>query len=458
MSVAIAPMASRARLDHHVISRAHRTARVRSHYLSPPSPVIPRGALPAAKGPRKGRRFPAPPMPATRRAADPSADACVWTDTEETCAVKSKALNTEQCGVPDDAGLNWNLLSESQCDLTTIVKFRRNHEWREYQSSRRWFQQLTTINGSVVARRVTFPALVITAWAVAVSIAANTVTAPWLWNSVSSASQFVGVVGGAVSLLLVFRTNAAFGRFCAAADSFAEVLSATRNLSRKMAVWAPVSHRVENARLCAAIPWAVKHRGQGIHGTEDASEELESVLTPAQLKKLDLMGNVPAQLMTEITRGLDRMNEHKVELIYQLLMDNDLTALHNYAAKTDRLAQTPTPVSYTRHISRSLMLWLLTMPVCSVGAGCPWWITGLGTALVSWLLLGIDDLGMQLEQPYTVMALKQFCEDVQDEVVPETGDSDWTPRIGAPREDVVASAFLNSELTSTFSDMALVNM
>ena len=32
---------------------------------------------------------------------------------------------------------------------------------------------------------------------------------------------------------------------------------------------------------------------------------------------------------------------------------------------------------------------------------------------VSWLLLGIDDLGMQLEQPYTVMALKQFCEDVQ---------------------------------------------
>jgi hypothetical protein len=111
---------------------------------------------------------------------------------------------------------------------------------------------------------------------------------------------------------------------------------------------------------------------------------------------------------------------------------------------------------------------------------------------VSWLLLGIDDLGMQLEQPYTVMALKQFCEDVQvslsiqhvlkypntnqippkynpiltqysppqtqDEVVPETGDSDWTPRIGAPREDVVASAFLNSELTSTFSDMALVNM
>ena len=39
-------------------------------------------------------------------------------------------------------------------------------------------------------------------------------------------------------------------------------------------------------RLCAAIPWAVKHRGQGIHGTPEAAEELETVLTPAQLARL----------------------------------------------------------------------------------------------------------------------------------------------------------------------------
>ena len=170
-----------------------------------------------------------------------------------------------------------------------------------------------------------------------------------------------------MSLLLVFRTNAAFARFCNAADSFADVLASTRNLSRKMAVWAPASHRRSLARLCAAIPWSVKHRGQGafflnvraitqpdvvfcsfagIHGTPEASEELETVLTPAQLARLDLAGNVPAQLMTEVTRALDRMNEHRVELIYQLLMDNDLTALHAHAAKTDRIAQVSEPFRF----------------------------------------------------------------------------------------------------------------
>lgn len=251
-----------------------------------------------------------------------------------------------------------------------------------------------------------------------------------------------------MSLLLVFRTNAAFGRFCAAADSFAEVLSATRNLSRKMAVWAPKAQRAEAARLVAAIPWSIKHRGQGIEGTRFAFDELSTVLTPKQMSGLDLKHNVPMQLMTEITRELDAMNEHKVELIYQLLMDNDLTALHNYAAKTDRLASTPTPVSYTRHISRSLMFWLLTLPTATVATNCPWWMVGFATLLVSWLLLGIDDLGMQLEQPYTVMALKEFCVETQEEVVKETEGSEWTPRIGAPRADVLESDFLNPAFRS----------
>lgn len=64
----------------------------------------------------------------------------------------------------------------------------------------------------------------------------------------ASMSPLIGVVGGAVSVLLAFRTNAAYARFGQAADSFAEVLAATRNLSRKVAVWCPPADRDSNAR------------------------------------------------------------------------------------------------------------------------------------------------------------------------------------------------------------------
>ena len=150
--------------------------------------------------------------------------------------------------------------------------------------------------------------------------------------------------------------------------------------------------------------------------------------------------------MTEITRRLDAMNEPGVELIHQLLMDNDLTALHAQAARTDRLVGTPTPVSYSRHISRGLVLWLLALPAVYASA-CPIWNFSPPASRRVAAALGIDDIGMQLEQPYTVMSIRQFCQECEEEVKREMGESAWTPRIGKPREDVLESDFLNPEMT-----------
>ena len=59
------------------------------------------------------------------------------------------------------------------------------------------------------------------------------------------------------------------------------------------------------------------------------------------------------------------------------------------------------------------------------------------------MLLGIDDIGMQLEQPYTVMALAQFCDEVEREVTEEINGRDWTPRVETPRDEMLVSEYLN---------------
>ena len=235
----------------------------------------------------------------------------------------------------DDAGLNRSLMCDDPRSLS-VAKVFRTEKWDEYQSTHRYAEMVSSMGRSLVARRIAGPVLTITLVSALVAVlrARFPVVA-----ALTALAPVVNVAGGAVSLLLAFRTNSAFARFSAAADAFAEVLSATRNLSRKMVVWCPLDDREANARLVAAIPWAIKHRGQGIEGTDAARAELENVLGRDGVDRLGrddlgrVGGNVPMQLMTEITRGLDRMNEHKVELIYQLLMDNDLTALHNYAAQ-----------------------------------------------------------------------------------------------------------------------------
>jgi predicted membrane chloride channel (bestrophin family) len=110
------------------------------------------------------------------------------------------------------------------------------------------------MGSSLVARRIAGPALVITLVSALVAVlrARYPVVA-----ALQALAPVVQVAGGAICLLLAFRTNAAFARFNHAADAFAEVLSATRNLSRKMVVWCPLDDREANARLVAAIPWAI---------------------------------------------------------------------------------------------------------------------------------------------------------------------------------------------------------
>ena len=365
--------------------------------------------------------------------------------------VSAIQVEDEEC-IPnwaDDPGLNRSLLCDPR-SLSVSSAF-GSENWDRYQSETRYADVVTSMGRSLVARRIAGPTLTITL--VSVLVAVLSARFPVV-AALQALAPVVNVAGGAVSLLLAFRTNSAFARFNAAADAYFDVLSSTRNLSRKMVVWCPLDDREANARLVAAIPWAIKHRGQGIEGTDAARAELENVLGRDGVHRLGMdelgrvLGNVPMKLMTEITRALDRMNEHRVELIYQLLMDNDMTALHDYAARTDRLASTPTPPSYARHISRGLIFWLLLFTSSVAAAAPPLWVLVPGALFVSWLTLGIDDIGMQLEQPFTVLAVAEFCKECQAEVEKEMIESAWTPRIGAPRDDVVASEFLNSELTA----------
>eukprot|EP00227_Mantoniella_beaufortii_P007641 CAMPEP_0197594574 /NCGR_PEP_ID=MMETSP1326-20131121/20869_1 /TAXON_ID=1155430 /ORGANISM="Genus nov. species nov., Strain RCC2288" /LENGTH=476 /DNA_ID=CAMNT_0043160787 /DNA_START=97 /DNA_END=1524 /DNA_ORIENTATION=+ len=328
-----------------------------------------------------------------------------------------------------DPGVNAALITDNRMGLSICRKF-DGADWAVYQSPSRYWDQLLALGGSVTANRIFPPSAVLALWSGAVAFASKYYPA---LNTLSSAQPYLQIIGGAVSLLLVFRTNTAYGRFCLANDSFAEVTGACRNLSRKMATWCPVEERAHNARLIAAFPWALKHRGQGIEGSDTAAARLRGVLDPQQLAALDLQGNVAAQLLCELTHSLDVLNEAGVELIYQLLMDNDLSSLQKELARTDRIIGTPTPLSYTRHISRSIMLWLIALPFVLTAQFNNDAVSTMlevvpATLLVCWLLLGIDDIGMQIEQPYTVMALQDFCQETEDEVLDMLGASEWRPR------------------------------
>jgi len=71
------------------------------------------------------------------------------------------------------------------------------------------------------------------------------------------------------------------------------------------------------------------------------------------------------------------------------------------------LLRTPIPLSYTRHTCRFLLVWLFVLPFTMVQT-LGWGVVP-ATGLISMLLLGIEEIGVQIEEPFGILSLESIC-------------------------------------------------
>jgi ion channel-forming bestrophin family protein len=90
----------------------------------------------------------------------------------------------------------------------------------------------------------------------------------------------------------------------------------------------------------------------------------------------------------------------------QLTVDmmGNLTTFHDILGGCERLIRTPIPLHYTRFTSRFLLLWLAILPMGMwdvIG-----WATIPATFVMAVLLLGIEEIGVSIEDPFGILALE----------------------------------------------------
>jgi putative membrane protein len=87
-------------------------------------------------------------------------------------------------------------------------------------------------------------------------------------------------------------------------------------------------------------------------------------------------------------------------------MDSAATTLCDAMGSNERIFTSPVPRFYTRHTARFLEVWLLLMPLTLYNAfDYTWnhWAMIPATVVISFFLLGIEELGIQLEEPFSVL-------------------------------------------------------
>ncbi|WP_083468649.1 bestrophin family protein [Nostoc piscinale] len=224
-----------------------------------------------------------------------------------------------------------------------------------------------------------------------------------------------------LGLLLVFRTNTAYERFWEGRKLWGSTVNTIRNLAWK--IWVAVDEvesddrerKIAALRLLPAFAIAKKLYLR----YEPASEELKPWISPAQYSNLQNIQNMPLEISRLLGNYLQQEYKRGLLTNYQLtsihtLMNN----LMDNVGGCERILKTPIPPAYVIHLNQLVFIYCLILPFQFVKDLGLW--TGLFVALVSFALFGIEEIGVEIENPFGYdhndLPLDKICQTIKSNI------------------------------------------
>jgi ion channel-forming bestrophin family protein len=277
-----------------------------------------------------------------------------------------------------------------------------------------WIEKFFRFKGSVIPR-VLGPSLFCSAFGILISFLYS--------NKLPVSQPILGSVIPSIvlALLLVFRTNTAYERFWEGRKLWGNTVNNIRNLAWQ--IWVAVDEVEPGDRerkitaLRLLIAFAISEKL--LLRYEPASEELKPWISPSQYSVLQNSQNMPLKinrwlgdyLQQEYKRGLLTLSQlSNIHSLMNHLMDN--------LGGCERILNTPIPAAYAIHLNQLVLIYCLILPfqfVKDIG----WW-TGLFVAIVSFALFGIEQIGVEIENPFGYdhndLPLDKICQTIQNNI------------------------------------------
>jgi len=260
-----------------------------------------------------------------------------------------------------------------------------------------WARNMKTLPRSLVLKRIASPLLFF------VSIT----SVLCLFNSLVGLPRYTPLphtlLGSALGLLLVFRTNAAYDRFWEARKAWSVVTSECRAFASLACTFMTPQQALPMISLIAAFPVCLKNYLRG--GSEVAQKRdvrrLRSLLLPEEAACLFSSGvvNQPLYVLARLrTLGQASGAAGVTEKEREIMLKSAAT-LGDCMSSCERIFNTPIPLAYSRHTSRFLVLYVSTLPLALVHA--LGWATVPVMAVICWALFGILEIGNVIEEPFS---------------------------------------------------------
>ncbi|WP_055075468.1 bestrophin family protein [Pseudanabaena sp. 'Roaring Creek'] len=224
-----------------------------------------------------------------------------------------------------------------------------------------------------------------------------------------------------LGLLLVFRTNTAYDRYWEGRKAWGTLVVNIRNLSRLMQI-SINSPQVEDQKdkeksiqLLTAFAIATK-----LHlRNEEISTHLNQILTEDEVLKLNNVKHVPLELTLWLSSYLQKqMQSDRFDTNYFVTMNTQINALVEGLTSCERILKTPLPIAYRIYLKRLILIYCFGLPfhlVIDIH-----WLTAIAVGLVSFILLGVEQIGNEIENPFghdfNDLPIDEICEGITNNV------------------------------------------
>ena len=204
-----------------------------------------------------------------------------------------------------------------------------------------------------------------------------------------------------LSLLLIFRTNAANERYWEGRKLWGALVNAVRNLARNISIIIKAKSETEKLekeitqKLVIAFAMAMKlHLRQEI-----INKDLATLMSPANYSKLKNTNHPPLEIALWIGEYLQESYHRNLVNVYQLNTLHKLVdELVNILGGCERILKTPVPLAYSIFLKQLLVIYCLVLPIGLVNS-LNWWTAPIMT-LLSLILFGVEEIASELENPF----------------------------------------------------------
>lgn len=207
------------------------------------------------------------------------------------------------------------------------------------------------------------------------------------------------LLGFAISMLLVFRTNTAYDRWWEGRKLWGSLVNNSRNLALKLAAMLRKEDKEQRAFFRKIIPAYAYALHNHLRAEKTRIALFETQDHEPIFNALDKAKHVPNQIASMMFEHVQKLYaEKKIDGNQFIMLNAELQSFTDACGACERIKNTPIPYSYSVFIKKFIFFYIMTLPIgyaCSLG----YYVIPV-VAFVFYVLASLELIAEEIEDPF----------------------------------------------------------